>query len=529
MILGMKIRDWLRSKFVKTRAGINSKFRKVWNFAARVFARAWSAVFTRWKWVTGGIVILSVAAILYARDFIAVEWAGYAKEGMSAGTRFARDFLVALAAILGITIAAWRTFVFDRQFNLAETRLLGERLTAAAELMGKENNAGKPAIASRISGIYIMESLAKKAASDFAEQVVKNLIAYIKDHAQVTAKPALAEGIEPAECRRFGEDVKAAFAVLGSILDDATIKIDNAILDFSHQDFSFLDFGQARIKMEYYRNLREANLKGAHLPGVVFHIGADLSRANLTDANLQNATLLEVVLSDAKMQKAQLSGINLSGAALRRAQLDGANLTWAQLPGANLAGARLFLEGCSDKCDLTYANLKGASFINVDMRKVSLQHAELQGATFANADLRGADLSLAKFGETDMSNTKLENNDVHLDVEMAMDRRVWHSASSWAKGKVEEISRTHRWEFENYENGYEFAGVLCNFSERYDFVPLGDRARNLRLQVRDLWQSGNLPVYVPNDWRGWIMDIIPLTGQTFQEEEMEEMLEDENE
>jgi hypothetical protein len=63
---------------------------------------------------------------------------------------------------------------------------------------------------------------------------------------------------------------------------------------------------------------------------------ADLTYANLTDANLRGADL-----TDADLRDANLTYANLTDADLRRADLRGANLTDANLIGADLARADL--------------------------------------------------------------------------------------------------------------------------------------------------------------------------------------------
>ena len=86
---------------------------------------------------------------------------------------------------------------------------------------------------------------------------------------------------------------------------------------------------------------------------------ANLSRANLSDANLRYANL----------SRANLRGANLSDADLRNANLDGANLRDADLRNA----------------DLSYANLGGANLRDADLR-----NANLEGANLRDADLRDA-------------------------------------------------------------------------------------------------------------------------------------------
>ena len=72
--------------------------------------------------------------------------------------------------------------------------------------------------------------------------------------------------------------------------------------------------------------------------GVEYEIapGADLSGANLSDADLSGASL-----SGANLRRANLRAADLSGANLSRAYLGGANLSGANLSDAYLGGADL--------------------------------------------------------------------------------------------------------------------------------------------------------------------------------------------
>ncbi len=69
--------------------------------------------------------------------------------------------------------------------------------------------------------------------------------------------------------------------------------------------------------------------------------GANLRCADLSDANLSDADLRGANLRYADLSGANLSDANLRGANLRYADLSGANLRGANLSGANLRGANL--------------------------------------------------------------------------------------------------------------------------------------------------------------------------------------------
>ena len=69
--------------------------------------------------------------------------------------------------------------------------------------------------------------------------------------------------------------------------------------------------------------------------------GADLCDADLEDSCLCRADLSGARLHDAKLIGADLEGANLGGADLERADLREANLNGAELQGADLEGANL--------------------------------------------------------------------------------------------------------------------------------------------------------------------------------------------
>ena len=91
---------------------------------------------------------------------------------------------------------------------------------------------------------------------------------------------------------------------------------------------------------------------------------ADLENAYLCGANLINADLEGAILCIANLQGANLNGAKLTGANLYGASLRGANLTGANLIGADLEDANL------EDANLGYANLIGAD----------LEDANLEGA-----------------------------------------------------------------------------------------------------------------------------------------------------
>ena len=107
--------------------------------------------------------------------------------------------------------------------------------------------------------------------------------------------------------------------------------------------------------------------------------GADLSKADLREADLGGADLCGADLREADLREANLCGADLCGANLREAGLRKADLCKAVLGGADLCGA-----------DLCGAKLYGAN-----LRGTNLSEADLHGAELYGANLRGANLDFA--------------------------------------------------------------------------------------------------------------------------------------
>jgi uncharacterized protein YjbI with pentapeptide repeats len=120
--------------------------------------------------------------------------------------------------------------------------------------------------------------------------------------------------------------------------------------------------------------------------------GANCPNANLSGANLANAQLPGANLFTADLRRAHLAGANLFTADLRRAKLQHANMTHVDLSRANLSGAD------TDYVDLSRANLRRAN-----LRYADLQHANLHRADLLHAELESSvQLRGAQFCHTTM-------------------------------------------------------------------------------------------------------------------------------
>jgi len=121
---------------------------------------------------------------------------------------------------------------------------------------------------------------------------------------------------------------------------------------------------------------------------------ANLTHADLTCANLTRANLTHVDLTCANLTHADLTHADLTCANLTHADLTHADLTCADLAGADFARANLTHVDltCANltHADLTHADLTGAYLSGANLTRANLTHADLTCAYLAGANMTGA-------------------------------------------------------------------------------------------------------------------------------------------
>jgi hypothetical protein len=185
-----------------------------------------------------------------------------------------------------------------RAVELTEQGQLTDRYTKAIEQLGADKSLDV-----RIGGIYALERIARDSPRDHPT-VMEVLAAFIREHSHEQWPPA-EPGAEPPP-RATRPDVQAAITVIGR----RNLQHDQEPID-----------------------LTDANLTRVNITG------ADLRKAILTGTDLTRANLSEADLSEAFLDCTNLGGANLFDTVLRSAWLNGANFA-----GANLDGA-IFPEG----------------------------------------------------------------------------------------------------------------------------------------------------------------------------------------
>jgi uncharacterized protein YjbI with pentapeptide repeats len=160
------------------------------------------------------------------------------------------------------------------------------------------------------------------------------------------------------------------------------------------------------LPVEFPGRVRQKNLSGMSLPTVIF-FNVDLQMFNFARSNLQGAEFWRINLEKADLsytdlKKAQfqgdLSGANLSHADLQQAVIKGSNLSQVNLSRSDLRQADI------SRSNLSHANLQGADFkgarlMELDLSSANLENTNMRDLTFwnwvkiDNANLKGADFS----------------------------------------------------------------------------------------------------------------------------------------
>ena len=312
-----------------------------------------------------------VAALAWVLFVPAADWLAHQDVGSARGAllQTARDAARGRLLTLGAGLFAGAAFlVAARALVLLRRGQVNDRYTKAIEQLGSTE------LDVRIGGIYALEGVARDSARDHAT-VMEVLTAFVREHSREQWPPPDSPRTTWITWRgrfrtsgrqqeRFTRpDVQAAVAVLG--------------------------------RREARHDIQPIRLNGADLTGADL-IDANLGGADLTEAILRDADLTRVDLTGATLRDVDLTRADLTDATLRSADLGGADLTEATLRGANLRSA-----------DLQATTLTRATLTRADLGSAFLGGADLTEATMAGADLGGADLTRARLFRTDFTRADL--------------------------------------------------------------------------------------------------------------------------
>ena len=315
----------------------------------------------------GGLVVIFVLVVL------APTWlvAGLVRGGSLTTQQWTTDVAderKSMLWIVGGIVASLGLLYTALRHQLERDANRTDRYASAIGQLGNKN------LDVRLGGIYALERIAQDSVRDRAP-IGDVLAAYVREHTRERDnRPAFESP---------STDVQAALTVLARRPYEPSYPPAN--------------LGRAVMTRALLNN---ANLRGALLPYAEL-TKADITHSHLERSNLARSTLIEADFRGANLDYADLTGANLSGANLDGASLIGAKLRSANLTGSSFQNANL-TEGNLQSADLTGANLLGADLSRSNLTRANFQLARLvMGGDYfpAEAKFREADVKDAQFSE----------------------------------------------------------------------------------------------------------------------------------
>ena len=173
--------------------------------------------------------------------------------------------------------------------------------------------------------------------------------------------------------------------------------------DASGKDFTKADFRKAKLDGVDFSKaiLTEAKMQEASLVGANFQ-GANLDGVNFTKANLSRARLIQSSVIWSEFNNAQMNLVDLAGADLTRS-----NFAGAKMEGANLKDSKIGAQGTEKATRFSPTTLLAWQIVNEPREGRNLADQDLSGLNLSFTSLKRANLTNVKLNYTDMTNTDL--------------------------------------------------------------------------------------------------------------------------
>lgn len=194
---------------------------------------------------------------------------------------------------------------------------------------------------------------------------------------------------------------------------DALKQIESKTCDLSNKDAGYLEFDGKDLR---HCKMVNTSFFGAYLRGANLS-GANMQRAYLNLARLENANLSGADLTDAIIFQAIFDKTNFAGANLTNARVIG-TLGAVDMTGVNAKNGRFGLDMGNQpmgqmKFDSVGGKFANANFENADLNIAAFTFADLRGANLRNANLHRADLVQADLTGADLTGADLTDADVN--------------------------------------------------------------------------------------------------------------------
>lgn len=318
--------------------------------------------FTKARWlgglvsVLGTTLIAAVVSLLLIRFFAALIGFKEFQDAAVQSTAIRNTGLV-LAALIGVPFLVWRSFVAQKQVDIAEQGQITDRINKSVQGLGAEKTtktvhetpryrvveAGKwerdekgnpvpalrpdgdpivdreviertePNLEVRLGAIFALERIAQDSIRDHI-QIMEILTTYIRENA-----PNTIEKTEPLTNPRA--DIQAALSVIGRRTNDQ-LGIERSTRHHWGQDGFQLNLTNSCLNKA---NLTELNFDNARFTGSQLR-GARLQRASLQNADFSNCDFSDALLEFANFSGSKLWYTDLTSAKFENLYLDGASM-----------------------------------------------------------------------------------------------------------------------------------------------------------------------------------------------------------
>lgn len=305
-----------------------------------------------------------------------------------------RNSGLVLAAVIGAPFLVWRSFVAQKQVDVAEQGHITDRINKAVEGLGAEKTVQdadgtrtEPNLEVRIGAIYALERIARKSDEDHV-QIMEILCAYVRhnspadsaaDHPRLEWEAAARQNMQTSIVsgqREFDKHKPIGSApnaqnksgASGPADDDHVFEWVTNIAKPNPDIAACIEVIRRRSprQIQIERNATDVSPDGYQL---------DLSHSNLQRANLYKASLFGADLTESRLDGAHLVDADLSGTYSYNVTFIGAHLLRTNLSNA-------YLDTCRFDCAV--------------LRETSVNAAEFSECIFATNNLKYLDLSPAE-------------------------------------------------------------------------------------------------------------------------------------
>lgn len=207
-----------------------------------------------------------------------------------------RNLGLVAAAVIGLPLAIWRSFIAQQQAKIQADNHLAETYTKAIDQIGHTTET------IQLGGLYALEKIAI-SNQKYHRQIIEVLCSFIRLHASIH-QPEMDKHENPAII------VQTALTIIGRrniAFDKPPEKQNHVTIDLSESHLERANLSDANFQGANFveTNLEEANMQGTNFQSANF-ILACLNKSNLGEANLQETSLMEASLKGAKLEYANL-------------------------------------------------------------------------------------------------------------------------------------------------------------------------------------------------------------------------------